>query len=96
MSDIYGLSAALLLLGALLLLWRKKRKFERLNEHGIEVYSSFSKKLTGDGLDSLLLALGSASLAGGALLFIFFDQSIFSWLALFAFIAISNTYRRQL
>jgi hypothetical protein len=52
----------LMFFGALLLYWRKKRKFDRLNKHGIEVFGSYLEKAKADVFNYLLLWVGYASL----------------------------------
>jgi hypothetical protein len=52
----------LMFFGAWLLYWRKKRKFDRLNKHGIEKFGSYLEKAKADAFDALLLWLGYASL----------------------------------
>jgi hypothetical protein len=44
--------------GAWALYWRKKRKFDRTNDKGIEIYPSYGKKMLGEAFDKLLLWIG--------------------------------------
>ena len=54
----------LMLFGSWLLYWRKKRKFDRLNEHGIEIFISYPKKVKAVAFDTLLLWTGCVSVIG--------------------------------
>ena len=65
MIGVYLLIAASLLCGAWLLYWRKKRKFDRRNEHGIESFGSYQEKIKADTFDTLLLWAGYASFISG-------------------------------
>ena len=53
---------SLIFFGAGLLYWRKKRKFDRLNKQGIEVFGSYLEKFKADAFDTSLLWVGNASL----------------------------------
>ena len=57
--------ASLMFFGAWLLYWRKKRKFDRLNKQGIEVFGSYFKKARADAFDTLLLWIGWVSVVCG-------------------------------
>ena len=61
MISVYLWIASSMLFGAWLLYWRKKRKFDRLNKHGIEVFGSYPDKAKSEALDSLLLWIGRAA-----------------------------------
>ena len=54
--------ASLMFFGARLLYWRKKRKFDRLNKQGIEVFGSYLEKAKADAFNTLLLWVGNMSL----------------------------------
>ena len=57
----------LMLFGAWLLYWRKKRKFDRLNEQGIEIFRSYPKKVKAVAFDTLLLWMGCVSIIGAVI-----------------------------
>ena len=65
MIGVYLLIAASMFCGAWLLYWRKKRKFDRRNEHGIESFGSYQEKIKADTFDTLLLWAGYASFISG-------------------------------
>ena len=65
MIGVYLLIASSLFCGAWLLYWRKKRKFDRRNEHGIESFGSYQEKIKADAFDTLLLWAGYASFISG-------------------------------
>ena len=46
--------------GAWALYWREKRKFDRTNDKGIEIFRSYRRKLFGEAFDALLLWMGYA------------------------------------
>lgn len=71
-----------MLLGAWLLYWRKKRKFNRLNEHGIEVFGSYSKKVKAETFDTLLFWVGCVSVTLSVLMIVATSDAEFVWLAL--------------
>jgi hypothetical protein len=72
----------LVAVGALLDLWRRKRKFERTNPHGVEQFSSFWSKL-GTGTKDVLLRFASLALlsVGILVLAIRFEDS-WGWIVL--------------
>ena len=47
--------------------WRKKRKFDRLNDHGIEKFGSYPEKTKAVAFDNLLLWVGYVSFISGVL-----------------------------
>jgi hypothetical protein len=59
------------IVGSICLFWQGKRKFKRLNQLGIEQFSSFSHKLRATIFDTLLLGCGGGLLGGAFLLFLF-------------------------
>ena len=65
MIGVYLLIAASMLCGAWLLYWRNKRKFDRRNDHGIESFGSYQKKIKADAFDTLLLWAGYVSFMAG-------------------------------
>ena len=65
MVGTYLLVATFMFFGAWLLYWRKKRKFDRLNAHGIEKFESYRAKAKAEAFDTLLLLLGCASFISG-------------------------------
>ena len=68
MIGVYLMIAASMFCGAWLLYWRKKRKFDRRNEHGIESFGSYREKVKADAFDTLLLWAGYASFISGVLI----------------------------
>lgn len=58
MIGIYLWIVSLMFIGACLLFWRKKRKFDRSNDHGIEVFENYPKKFKADTFDKLILWTG--------------------------------------
>ena len=65
MIRTYLLIIFLLIVGTRLLYWRKKRKFDRLNEHGIERFNSYREKVAVDTFNTVLKWIGYASLIVG-------------------------------
>ena len=61
---------SLMLFGAGLLYWRKKRKFDRLNKQGIEVFGSYLEKFKADTFNTLLLWVGNACLISSLIVFL--------------------------
>ena len=55
--------------GVWLLYWRKKRKFDRTNEQGVEVFGSHLKKVKAEAFDTLLFWIGCGSLIGTVIVF---------------------------
>jgi len=53
---------SLMFFGAGLLYWRKKRKFDRKNRQGVEIFGSYFEKVKADAFNTLLLWVGNASL----------------------------------
>ena len=60
--------------GCVLLFWRSRRKFSRLNSNGIEQHPSHLKMLTSTGLDLMLFSVGTAAMAISALILLLFEQ----------------------
>ena len=63
--DVLG--SGLAVLGAILIYWRNKRKFDRTNSAGIEQFPGYSRKLGARLVDLILLALGLGTLTTGVL-----------------------------
>jgi hypothetical protein len=95
MTSTYLWIASLMFFGAWLLYWRKKRKFDRLNEHGIEEFGSYREKIKADAFDTLLLWAGCISLISGVFVLIATDYTVLGWLvfAIFAFMLIRSNRR---
>ena len=77
---------------------RKKRKFDRLNEHGIEIFGSYLEKAKADTFDTFLLWAGYLSFLSGAFMLMGITYTALSWLvfAVLVFILISRSrYRRK-
>ena len=83
------LGIALLVIGFGLVLWKKKRKFDRTNTAGIEQFRSFGTKIGAILFDGIFGWMGLISLfAGVVILAIQFEDS-WGWivlLPLFAFV----------
>lgn len=98
MISSYLWMASLIIFGACLLYWRKKRKFDRTNEHGIEIFGSYLDKAKADTFDALLLWVGVVCFLGGVFLFVGIDITTLGWLifALFiGFLLIGRTRNRR-
>ena len=67
-TDIY--STVLAIVGIGLFFWRSKRRFARLNQLGIEQYSSFNQKIGAKIIDGILYVIGFLFL--GTAVFAFF------------------------
>lgn len=81
-----------------MLYWRKKRKFDRLNEHGIEIFGSYLEKAKADTFDTVLLWVGIATFVCGVFVLIGISNIALGWLvfAVLVIILISrNRYRRK-
>jgi hypothetical protein len=68
MISAYIWFVMLLLFGVWLLYWRKKRKYDRLNEHGREAFGSYLEKVRADAFDTLLLWVGCVCLIGAVIM----------------------------
>ena len=55
-------------IGGILLLWQRRRRFKRLNQYGVEQFSSFTQKIGSRILDGALQGLGFLLVAGSAIL----------------------------
>ena len=76
------IGAILVAIGALLTLWRRKRKFDRTNPYGIEQFSDFWGKL-GARTKDWLLRLGSiVLLSAGVLMLAFRYEDSWGWVVL--------------
>ena len=74
--------------------WRKKRKFNRLNEHGIEVFGSYPQKVKADVFDTLLLWVGCVSIISSVLMLMAISYTTLGWLA-FSIFAVFLLIRRS-
>ena len=83
MAGTYLWIVSLMFLGAWLLLWRKKRKFDRQSENGIETFSSYSEKVKADVFDALLLWAGYASFIASVFMLVTIDNTELGWLVIF-------------
>lgn len=97
MGVTYLLIIILLLFGAWLLYCRKKRKFDRMNEHGVEVFGSFNEKAKAEVFDTLLIWAGYACFISGVLVLMGISYTVFGWLffAIVAIYLIRNNHYRQ-
>lgn len=78
----------LLVAGALLALWRRKRQFDRTNQFGVEQFSSFWDKLRSKMKDGLIGGTSWVFLAGGLLILAFRYQDSWGWVILLPVCAI--------
>lgn len=74
--------AFLLVLGVLLILWRKNRIFDRTNQYGVEQFSSFWRKLGTKMKDGLLGGASIVFLSSGLLILAFRYQDSWGWVIL--------------
>ena len=73
---------ALVVLGALLAFWKRKRKFERTNQFGVEQFPSYRRKLTATAMDRLV-GFGSFGLLTAGILFLAFRyEDTWGWAVL--------------
>lgn len=63
----------LMTFGGWILYWRKKRKFDRTNEQGVEVFSSYRKKSITKIFDGVLLWVGCGAIIVSAFLIMTLD-----------------------
>ena len=71
-----------LLVGAVLGVWKKKRKFDRTNKSGVEQFSSFSGKASARLLDGILFLSSAAFLFAGLLMISLHYEDSFGLLVL--------------
>lgn len=64
MTETTLLIIVMLVGGCVCLLWRGKRRFKRLNQFGVEQFSSYGHKIRAMVLDVLLLGAGIGLLGG--------------------------------
>ena len=72
----------LLVVGALLALWKRKRKFDRTNSFGVEQFSDFWGKLGARLKDGLLGLMSLVLLSAGLLILAFRFQDSWGWIVL--------------
>ena len=65
----------MLIAGAFCVVWQKKRKFNRINSFGIQQFSSYTKKVTGQLGDAFLVGIGYGCLLGGSLIWVVEHES---------------------
>lgn len=85
-ADLIG--AALLVIGALLGLKRRKRRFDRTNEFGVERFQSYGGKLRARFKDGLLGLTSILLLSSGILILAFQHQDSWGWIVLLPVCAI--------
>ncbi|MGV7235643.1 MAG: hypothetical protein ACQ9ET_05220 [Nitrosomonadaceae bacterium] len=68
MAGEYLWVVLLMVFGAWLLYWRKKRKYDRLNDHGIEEFGSYLEKVRADAFNTLLLWVGCVCLIAAVIM----------------------------
>ena len=83
--------------GACLLYWRKKRKFDRLNEHGIEIFETYPEKAKADAFDTLLLWAGYVCLLSSIFMIVGISLTALGWLIIsfFAVMLVINNRRQH-
>lgn len=77
-----SLGTVILLIGGLLLIWKKKRVFDRTNQYGVEQFSSFWSKLTAKAKDQLIFVIAISLLFAGLLVLAFANESTWGWIVL--------------
>lgn len=77
-----ALGIVMLVIGLVLVLWKKKRKFERTNSAGIEQFQSFGGKLTATAFDGVLSWLSLSSLFVGLLILAMQYSETWGWIVL--------------
>lgn len=70
MSETDLLIAVCVTSGIMLILWRNKRQFGRLNQTGIEQFTSYRQKNTATALDVLLFSTGIGLLGAAGIVFL--------------------------
>ena len=79
------LGAFLLVMGAVLRFRIRRAKFERINEYGVERFSSYWNKLRSRTKDGMLGGLSILLLSSGVVTLAFRYQESWGWLVLFPF-----------
>lgn len=69
MSETDVLITVSAIFGCACLFWRGKRRFSRLNQLGVEQFSSYTNKILATSLEILLLGFGYGLLGAAALVF---------------------------
>jgi hypothetical protein len=98
MISTYIWIALLMFFGAWLLYMRKKRKFDRLNEHGIEKFGSYLEKAKANTFDTFLLWAGYLSFSSAVFMLMGISYTTLGWLifAVLVVIFISrSSYRHK-
>ncbi len=70
MSETDLLIAVCVTSGIMLILWRSKRQFGRLNQLGIEQFTSYRQKVAATALDVLLFSAGIGLLGAAGIVFL--------------------------
>ena len=84
-ADIAGVAFAIL--GAILVLWRNKRKFDRTNEAGIERFASYADKLGATAGDLAIAALAFIVLTASVIGLAYAHLDTWGWIILGPFYA---------
>lgn len=71
MSEADVLIASCVAIGAMLILWKNKRQFGRLNQLGIEQFTSYRHKVAATALDVVLFSAGIGLLGAAGIVFLF-------------------------
>ena len=72
----------LLFVGVFFVLWKRKRKFDRTNNFGVEQFSSFWGKLGAKTKDGLIGVTALMLLSSGLLILAFRFQDSWGWIVL--------------
>lgn len=70
MSETDLLIAVCVTSGIMLILWKNKRQFGRLNQLGIEQFTSYRQKVAATALDVLLFSAGIGLLGAAGIVFL--------------------------
>ena len=74
--------AILFAVGALLALWTRKRRFDRINDFGVERFTSYWGKLRARSVDWVVGLAGIILLSAGVLILAFEFESSWGWIVL--------------
>jgi hypothetical protein len=75
--DLFGI--VLLAAGVLMAVWKRKRKFERINHYGHEGFPSYWARLRARTYDELLLLLSLGLVGAGVLVLAYQHQDTWGW-----------------
>ena len=72
----------LLIIGVLLILWQRKRRFDRTNAFGTEQFPNYWKRLMAKTNDAAISGTAVVSLTAGLLILAFQHQDSWGWIVL--------------